>query len=402
MSPLLKSVTSHARRSRRAPRHAPRGTFGSRKAVVTVLAAVAVGATAVAATADSSWSPTSLALPGTSTQSAGAGSAGIDATSASFRRAAQWKKPSSSRGNPHHTATPSVPVTPTTTPTAAPTTSSPTPTASPTTSPAPSPAPTTSGWPDASTTGVPAGTPLTTYTGPCTVTTANTVIDAKTVNCSSLVIHAANVTISRSKVNGIVSSGTDNDTYSFTLSDSDVDATPGFAAQLTAVEGLHFTVLRSDIQGGNRSVNCINCTIQDSYVHGQDADAGGTWHESGIRMNDHNVIRHNTILCDAPTIGGAGCSADLTGYGDFAPVTNNLIENNLFKATPSGGFCSYGGSSKGKAYSTDAHDIRFINNVFEAGPTGHCGIWGPVTDFDPTRPGNLWSGNTWTDGTPAS
>ena len=263
-------------------------------------------------------------------------------------------------------------------------------------------APTTSGWPDASTTGVPAGTPLTTYTGPCTVTTANTVIDAKTVNCSSLVIHAANVTISRSKVNGIVSSGTDNDTYSFTLSDSDVDATPGFAAQLTAVEGLHFTVLRSDIQGGNRSVNCINCTIQDSYVHGQDADAGGTWHESGIRMNDHNIIKHNTILCDAPTIGGAGCSADLTGYGDFAPVTNNLIENNLFKATPSGGFCSYGGSSKGKAYSADAHDIRFINNVFEAGPTGHCGIWGPVTDFDPSRPGNLWSGNTWTDGSPAS
>ena len=224
-------------------------------------------------------------------------------------------------------------------------------------------------------------------------------IDAKTINCD-LVIHAANVKISRSKINGIVSDGTDNNGYSFTLTDSTVDASPDGARQVTAVGEVNFTVIRSNIAGGNRSVNCIVCTVQDSYLHGQDRDNGGTWHESAIRMNDHGVILHNTISCDAPTVGDAGCSADLTGYGDFAPVEFNLIENNLFTATPSGGFCAYGGSSKGKAYSNDTHDIRFINNVFAHGSTGNCGIWGPVTDYDPTRPGNVFTGNVWTDGKP--
>ena len=34
--------------------------------------------------------------------------------------------------------------------------------------------------------GVPAGTVLSAYTGPCTITTANTVIDKKTINCSQV------------------------------------------------------------------------------------------------------------------------------------------------------------------------------------------------------------------------
>ena len=40
------------------------------------------------------------------------------------------------------------------------------------------------GWPDETNTGVPAGTTLTKYTGPCEITQKNTVIDAKTVNCA--------------------------------------------------------------------------------------------------------------------------------------------------------------------------------------------------------------------------
>jgi hypothetical protein len=38
-------------------------------------------------------------------------------------------------------------------------------------------------WPNASNTGVPAGTQLSTYAGPCTINAAGTVIDAKTINC---------------------------------------------------------------------------------------------------------------------------------------------------------------------------------------------------------------------------
>ena len=81
-------------------------------------------------------------------------------------------------------------------------------------------------------------------------------------------------------------------------------------------------------------------------------------------------------------------------------MANNLIENNWFPYTPSGGTCAYGGASGGKPYSNDSHDVRFIDNVFERGASGNCGIWFAIFDFDLSRPGNVMSGNVWDDGTP--
>lgn len=280
--------------------------------------------------------------------------------------------------------------------------SHPAPSTTPSPSPTPSPTPPSpSGWPDESNTGVPAGTTLTTYSGPCTITAADTVIDAKTVNCD-LVVRAANVTVKNSKVNGVIDTGSDASTgYSITLQDSELDATPGVTATATGIGEVNLTIVRSEVVGGNRSANCfVNCTITDSYFHGQDTDPGtGDWHESGVRMGANGTIRHNTIWCEAPYVPpNGGCSADLTGYGDFGPVENNLIENNLFKASASSGFCVYGGSSGGKPYSNATNNIRFVDNVFEAGPNNLCGAYGPVTDFDPSKPGNEWTNNTWLGG----
>jgi hypothetical protein len=274
-----------------------------------------------------------------------------------------------------------------TTPAPQPTTPAPAPTT-------PAPAPST-GFPSAATTGVPAGTALSAYTGPCTVTAANTVIDAKTINCD-LSIRAKGVTISRSVVNGTVYADT-NGSASFTISDSDVRIG---ARMGTGIGDGYFTALRVEVTGGNRSINCfIDCTVEDSYVHGQFRDATGVAHESGIRMGSGSVIRGNTIGCDAPDVPpDAGCSAALTGYGDFAVVQNNTIEGNLFLAS-TGGYCAYGGSTQDKPYSAGVNSIRFLDNVFERGPGGKCGYYGPITSFDPSAPGNVWSGNTWDDGT---
>jgi hypothetical protein len=92
-------------------------------------------------------------------------------------------------------------------------------------------------------------------------------------------------------------------------------------------------------------------------------------------------------------------AAGLTGYGDFGPVQNNLIENNIFYGGNST-VCAYGGSSGDDGsnpygYLTNA---RFIGNVFVRGAPGQCGNLGAVMSFDPTRPGNVWSGNTWDSG----
>ena len=96
----------------------------------------------------------------------------------------------------------------------------------------------------------------------------------------------------------------------------------------------------------------------------------------------------------------AGCSADLTGYGDFAPIANNTIDKNLFVAT-TGGTCAYGGASGkdgSKPYGNQSAGIVFSNNVFQHGRGGKCGYWFAISDFDRTRPGNVWINNVWDSG----
>jgi hypothetical protein len=121
-------------------------------------------------------------------------------------------------------------------------------------------------------------------------------------------------------------------------------------------------------------------------------------------MGQSLTLRHNTVICDAPDVPpDAGCSADLTGYGDFGPVQNNTIEKNLFGAS-TGGYCTYGGSTAGKPYSDQTNHIVFTDNVWQRGTRASdhgekvCGYYGSNTSFDPTRPGNVWTNNTFDDG----
>jgi hypothetical protein len=239
---------------------------------------------------------------------------------------------------------------------------------------------------------------LSTYTGPMTITQPNTMIDAKIIN-GTLTIATTGVQIKRSKVNGRV---TNEDSRvagqtNFVLSDSEV------AAPLTGVRGVtggFFTVLRTEITGGNSGGWCSDCTIQDSYIHGQYNTQGEGYHESGYRMDQRTRLIHNAIACDAvegPNDGG--CSAALTGYGDFQPVIDNLIDNNLFLPSQHAAFCAYGGSSGGKPYSNQTRGIVFTNNVFSRGANGKCAAYGAITDFNAGLPGNRWENNRWDDGT---
>jgi hypothetical protein len=279
-------------------------------------------------------------------------------------------------------------------------------------SPSQSSSPSASGrpskFPGATNTGVPPGTALTPYTGPCTITAAGTVIDAKIVNCD-VQIKAKDVKITRSRVNGFVSDGEgENPNFSFTIDQSEINATPGKPRIVTGVGADNFALLRSNVTGGNRGVYCRrNCRVQDSWVHKTTIDGLKDVHASAIRMEQGSKIIHNTIACDTKvTPEDGGCSADLTGYGDFAPIADVHVEGNLFVANLDAAFCAYGGSSGhgSKPYADQAHDVVFLNNVFQRGPkrsdgrAGGCAAYGPITDFDPKRPGNKWQGNVWDDG----
>jgi hypothetical protein len=241
---------------------------------------------------------------------------------------------------------------------------------------------------------------LTAYAGPCTITVANTVIDAKRIVCTQLLIQAAGVVVAHSDITGSADPAVAVGSGDLSVSQSTIHA----AVNATGLGDNHWVGLALNISGGNRGANCDRvCTLRDSWLHGN--RVSGTTHASGMRAGQNTTAIHNTLSCDAPA---DNCSADLTGYPDFAPTHDWTITGNLFIAQHLGGgyFCSYGGATQGKQYSTDpanAVNIQFRNNVYQHGPGGWCGGYtdgSAISDEDPTRPGWVWSGNVWDSGEP--
>lgn len=275
-------------------------------------------------------------------------------------------------------------------------------------------------WPTSATTGVPTGTTLTAYTGPCTITTDNTVIDSKLISCDPLEVRAVNVQITKSQTGRIWIDPELTSTaylWSVGLTDSDV-IIPEYTTW-SAVSIGSFSLTRVEVQGGNYSAQCEAaprfgnfgsiCTIRDSYLHNQGTDPAIDSHQGGfISEGGPNVltIDHNYIVCDVPVnpVGG-GCTGDFNLLAWFGQMQDVTVTNNKFgetASTPRGPgstaeYCIYGGPV---APNPTTLRVKFINNTFEKGASGHCGNSGPVASWDPTGTGNVWSGNVYDDGTP--
>lgn len=274
-------------------------------------------------------------------------------------------------------------------------------------------------FPSTLTTGVPSGTSLTTYTTPCTISTNNTTLNARTINCSELVINADNVTITNSKVNGPVIFNGDG----LTVTDTEIDATPtpmtyiaGYS--LDADSGTDVVFTRVNLHGGRSNWNCPNdCTFQDSYSWGVEiADTDYSSHMSALRFEQNSTFIHNSIACDKNppnyppmynplTDDTGGCSANLTGYPDFAPIHDLTVTNNLFVENSGAAVCMFGGNSGPKPYSSDPMqgvNVHMVNNVFQIGSSGMCANYGFTTDFGTTKSGFIWTGNIKDDGSTLS
>ena len=262
------------------------------------------------------------------------------------------------------------------------------------TTPAPTtPAPTTppsGGFPDASNTG-PTGT-LDSTSGNITITQAGTIIENRK-HSGVIQVNAANVVIRNTHVVGNIAIGSGG---SVTITDSFVDN--GRSFNVGAVAGNNVTIRRTEVIGGGHSLSCTSgCTIEDNWFHGQADPTSGDVHGDGILFNQASnmVVRHNTLACDMPANGNGACSAGLAMYGDWGPVQNVLVENNLFKASPAG-YCMYGGNVDGKPYG--ASNVDVINNVFEKGGSSKCAVYGPYS-ARATDGASSWSGNKYSDGT---
>lgn len=264
-------------------------------------------------------------------------------------------------------------------------------------------------------TGVPAGTVLTNYTGPCSITVANTVIDKKIVNCDRLDVHALGIKITNSQITGrVYIDDTWCATSSFTITDSSVynpDSTT------RALMYCSYVATRVNLSGGGSMATCRSCTIQDSYLHDPIQDPTGHAHNSTVRLGEYANLTHNTLWCNIATIqstdgsgDSSGCSASETAYShDGIPPYNTNVTRNYYAAIPDG-YCGFGGSTGG-AGANQVHDVKFIQNIFQRGnmpndwlptPVYICGYYGPITSLDLSLPGNEFTNNTWDNGKPLS
>lgn len=265
-------------------------------------------------------------------------------------------------------------------------------------------------------TGVPVGTNLTTYTGSCTISVANTVIDSKIINCAPILINAVNVTISKSRINGYVGvkstegvwTGGSN-TNSLNISDSEIIGPTSIDNNSpTGLGEMHWYAKRISITGFRRSAHCLReCTLENSYLKQDGTPLPGSTlepyaiHASALRGGPNMVIRGNTIHCAMADVQEAGCSSNLTIYGEYGQQHDITVEDNYFPPT-GGGYCVYGGDSHNR---TDATRIVFRNNFFGRKPKGTsqhtvngaatCGYYGTGTSFTPGNAGNVWTGNVY-------
>ncbi len=242
---------------------------------------------------------------------------------------------------------------------------------------------------------------MTPYTGPVNITRDGTVINGVALN-GCLYIPANNVTIENSKI----TTGSNCFTalnvpgLGLTVKDTEIDGgnreSGGSGQETYGIFANIGTVTRVNLHGMTEPLNgCHNATVTDSYVH--DLFVSSTSHNEDLYCGGTSggflTVRHNYLANQNNQTG------TITLFGDFAPVTNVTIDDNLLNG---GGWTLYGGHDSGKKYGTHDASIHITNNRFmrtpEAGaywPSG--GYWGPIACFDTSSPGNIWSNNVWDD-----
>jgi len=154
----------------------------------------------------------------------------------------------------------------------------------------------------------------------------------------------------------------------------------------------NYTLIRVDLyNAGHGAAAKNNVVIQDSYIHGLGGNTQA--HKDGIFVGDGHNQRfiHNTVECnDGPD---RGCSAAIGIFDDFSDVYNVTVDSNLLNTN--GAYCFYASGGPEKSYVS--HDITFTNNRFGRKFETQCGVLGPVTYWDASKPGMVWSGNVWAD-----
>jgi len=231
-----------------------------------------------------------------------------------------------------------------------------------------------SAFPDASNTGVPAGTALKASDGTLTLSTNGQVVSGLDIT-GNVLITASNVTLQRSRITGgnwniIQISGS---ATNVTIQDVEINGT-GSVEGANGIYGTA-TVLRTNIYGiENGIVPLSNSVIRDNYIHG--LKAPGSPHYDGIQIDggQNNVrITHNHIDMHE---WNQTATVMIDNY--FGAISNIAVDNNLLVG---GGYTVY---SDGRFNSSVISGVSFTNNRIGKGYWGFASINGPRA---------VWTGN---------
>jgi hypothetical protein len=266
-------------------------------------------------------------------------------------------------------------------------------------------APSTCGYPDATSTGVPAGTtllavPAQISSGPgwaystadqqVNVTGTNAVLSGLSITCN-LNITASGVTIKNDKI------------------------TTGGSYAISLRHTANVTIENSAVSGANATTGRINSAIADLYgdstgmtIRGNNITAfrtavqistglitGNYIHDPGYVDGDHTngvyagggtlplTISGNTILNPLAQTDDINLDASVTEAVSSKTITGNLLGG--------GGYSIYAGSNSGNTTS----GIRITGNRFAQTYYPKGGQWGPAAYYTATGTGNTWTANIW-------
>jgi len=225
-------------------------------------------------------------------------------------------------------------------------------------------------YPDATCTGVPAGTTLTPASS-ITLSTPGQVYDGKDIT-GCVTVTAANVTIKNSRIKCNDSYGVWSRSTGLIVQDTEVDCinTTG-----TGIVGGSFTARRVNVHGCENGASADdNVTIADSYIH--DLFEGAGSHVDGIQVASGStglVFDHNRILN-----ANSETSAIIGGDSATETVSNNYLSG--------GGFTLY--------CSPNFAGFKVFNNRWGRQYWPNGGYYGPYANCDGI---GQWTNNVWDD-----
>jgi hypothetical protein len=229
--------------------------------------------------------------------------------------------------------------------------------------PVPPDPPPSGDWPDDSNTGVPAGTQLTNYTGPKTITAANTVIDSKTIN-GGVEVTTSGVTFRKCKFTGDPQWHINGDTArDMTIEDCTFEGSVKaiLAQGIMTRLNISRTIIGITLKDGKSTIR--DCYIHDLDAHAQPSDP----HFDGIFIAGGQrdcLVEHCHI--NIPGSGGTASIFIATRW-QGSNIVNTTVNNCKLMGTPS--YAMYNEQ-------TDVATItgtKWTNNVVHKGAYG--GYW---------------------------